>query len=348
MCPQWIEFVRQIMSYRKPGTDEIVDQPEMEDFLQKLVGLTLIGEVREQIIPVLYGPTGSNGKSVFAHMLVKMFGEYAATLPKAVLMEKRAESHTTDLTMLIGARMAYIKETKRGRWDEELTKDLASNEDLTARRMRQDNVSWRPTHTLWTTTNNTPLVSAAEQAFWRRILIIPFKQRWYSDNDTAAMKSVSIGPIDPDLPTRLEAELPGILKWALDGLQWYYHDGKLIVPEAVRVATEAARRGGSLWAEFSATHLECTEDPADEVGAAELWNLWKFFREEWSQHESAPGNQLALVDAVLSEYPAAQFVGGHVPGKRNSTRRFIGLALTAEGRALLDSYGAATKRGTVR
>lgn len=331
-CPKWQQFVIDVTSYRTPGTSEIVYQYELATFLQVLTGLTLLGRMQEQILVILHGTTGSNGKSVFAHTLTKLFGDYAATLPKAVLMEQRGERHTTDLTMLKGARMGYIKETQRARWDVEMAKDLASNEDLTARKMRQDNTSWRPTHTLWTTTNNAPLVPAGEQAFWRRVIMVPFKQRWSAENDSPAMKKASIGPINPYLADELEEELPGILNWAIDGLRLYYEAGKLVVPQVVRDANEAARLGGSLWAEFIATNVECTEDERDVTERRDLWKMWEEFRVRNSAHTSlAPTSQRAMEEMVQGEYPTLQ-VRGRSGGHANLA--FVGLRLTDAGRQL--------------
>lgn len=331
-CPQWERFVREVMSATDHTTGSVEYDPERERFLQVLVGLTLLGAVREQVLVILHGQLGSNGKSVFMRTLSHLFGQYTATLPKQVLMEKRTEGHTTDLTLLKGARLAYTKETPRGRWDAETAKDLASSEELVARKMRQDNSSWSPTHTLWATTNNTPLVAAGEQAFWRRVLIVTFKQRWYSDVDKPSDRAVSIAPIDPELPEKLITEAPGILNWALDGLRMYYADGKLLVPQSVRDDSEAARQGSSLWAEFVANMIEPTRADTDTLEVRVLWKLWNAYREANSQHEKvAPTARKDLVTAFRSEVPSATFVGNG-PGKRHVAEHFAGVRLTDSGK----------------
>ncbi|UBV14965.1 phage/plasmid primase, P4 family [Mycolicibacterium fortuitum] len=347
-CPLWEKFVSEVMSVPNPETGEAVRRPEMERFLQVTAGLSLVGDMREQIALVYQGDLGSNGKSVYAGTLLHVFGTYGTTLPKAVLMEKRADAHTTDLTELEGARFAYAKETKRGRWDAEQYKELASREPLKARRMRENNIEFAASHLLHITSNNMPGLPSGDAAAWRRTRVVQFLMRWYSDGDRDADKRVSIGPIDPDLATKLEAEAPGILNWLIDGLRLYYSDGELHVPEDVRRVTEEARRNGSLWAEFLIDHVELTEDDGDTILLSELWSLWKEFKSGHSMHDSLnPTSDQKLPDELRKEMPSVQLQGGRVPGKRNSPKHFTRLRYTEDGLALRDALLGKSTDGVV-
>lgn len=334
-CPRWEQFVSEIMSVADSDSGVITRRPEMERFLQVTAGLTLLGEVVEQVVFVYHGQLGSNGKSVYASALSHVFGTYSASLPKAALMEKRAETHTTDLTVLEGARFGYAKETKRTRWDAELLKDLASREAYAARRLYENNREITPSHTLHVSTNNLPLLPSGDAAVWRRIKVVEFKMRWYADGDRDEDKAVSIAPVDPDLPSKLEAEAPGILNWVLDGLRLYYSDGGLKVPDDVRQATESARRSASLWAEFLVEHFELTDDDTDTVAVSDIWKLWTSYKIEHSQHQQlAPTGSKDVQAAFESEMPSAKFAGGREPGKRNAPKHFKRVRLTEAGEAL--------------
>lgn len=347
-CPQWEKFVSEVMSVPNPETGEAVRRPEMERFLQVTAGLSLVGEMREQIALIYQGDLGSNGKSVYAGTLLHVFGTYGTTLPKAVLMEKRADAHTTDITELEGARFAYAKETKRGRWDAEQYKELASREPLKGRRMRENNIEFPASHLLHITSNNMPGLASGDAAAWRRTRVVQFLMRWYSDGDRDADKRVSIGPIDPDLATKLEGEAPGILNWILDGLRLYYSDGELHVPEDVRRVTEEARRNGSLWSEFLIDHVELTEDDGDTILLSELWSLWKEFKSGHSMHDSLnPTSDQKLPDELRKEMPSVQLQGGRTPGKRNSPKHFTRLSYTEEGLALRDALLGKSTDGVV-
>lgn len=334
VCPTWEKFVAEIMSEADKESGVIQRRPEMERFLQVAAGLTLVGEVVEQAIFVYHGALGSNGKSVYANALSHVFGTYSATLPKAALMEKRAESHTTDLTVLEGARFGYAKETKRTRWDAEQLKDLASREAYAARRMYENNREITPTHTLHITTNNLPLLPSGDAAVWRRLHIIEFLMRWYNDGDRDSEKSVSVGPVDTNLPAKLEAEAAGILNWIIDGLRLYYSDGGLKVPAAVRASTESARRSASLWAEFLIEHFELSDLDTDTVTVADIWKMWNAYKTNNSQHSTlAPASSKDVQAAFEAEMPGSKFVGRE-DGKRKVALHFRNVHLTDEGEAL--------------
>ncbi len=61
-CPQWLTFIGDVMG----GNDELVA------FLQRAVGYSLTGSVKEQVLFFLHG-AGANGKSTFLRTLLELF-----------------------------------------------------------------------------------------------------------------------------------------------------------------------------------------------------------------------------------------------------------------------------------
>ncbi|ORV00966.1 hypothetical protein AWC04_14940 [Mycolicibacterium fallax] len=330
-CPKWVQFVAEVTSHTDRDTGEVIERPHIAEYLQKAAGLSLVGRLIEQTHFILWARTGSNGKSVFIATLLHVMGTYAGILPKTVLEEKPASSGpTTDLTVLNGARMAYAKETKKVRWDAELLKELRSPERLTARKLYQDNTSWTPTHTLWLTTNNAPRVPANDLAFWRGVQIVPFDQRWWSENDSDELRRLSIAPANPKLGDELAEEAPGILNWMLEGLRLYYAEG-LTVPEEVRAATAEAQGAGSVWTDFLMEYIEVTEDESDTVEVRMLFNLWKEYKSQNSQRSSlTPSSPPSLEMEMLESVPSARLIRPE-PGKRRTVKKIAGIKLTEAG-----------------
>jgi phage/plasmid-associated DNA primase len=93
-----------------------------------------------------------------------------------------------------------------------------------ARRMRQDFWQFDPTHKVFMAVNHKPEVRGTDTAIWRRLRLIPFTE--------------TIPPAEQDkkLPEKLEAELPGILAWAVQGCLEWRREG-LQAPVEVRKAT---------------------------------------------------------------------------------------------------------------
>jgi P4 family phage/plasmid primase-like protien len=197
-CPMWHEFLKRVM----PNEDD-------RAFLKRAVGYSMIGMTDEHILLVLYG-TGANGKTVFLETVRSLLGDYAHVAPSDLLIARRPGAIPLEAAGLRGARFVSSAETEDGsRLAESAVKALTGGDTITARRLYGDFFSFTPTHTLWLATNHRPVVRGVDDAIWRRLRLIPF-------NVTIPEKER-----DKSLAGSLRDELPGILKWALEGaLEW--------------------------------------------------------------------------------------------------------------------------------
>lgn len=232
-CPTWKAFLHSIMD----GNRELIG------FLQRFAGYALTGVIREHVLVICYG-TGSNGKSTFLETLTSLMGDYAWQAPPDLLMLKSLGAHPTDVAGLFGVRFAACIETASGRrLDEARMKMLTGGDQVTARRMREDFWSFRPTHKLALGTNHKPVVATTDHGTWRRQKLVPF--------------TVTIPTEEQDrlLPEKLRAELGGILRWAVEGCMAWQRQG-LGDAEAIREATEAWRDESDVLGGFLATCCE--------------------------------------------------------------------------------------------
>ena len=131
--PRWTTFL----------AETFADDAELAGYVQRLAGLALIGEVREHVLPFLYG-VGANGKSVLLLVLQGLLGTtdtggYAVSAPDGFLMAGRDSAHPTEIARLCGARLLVCSEQTGGRrFDEAKVKRLTGGDLLTGRFMRGD------------------------------------------------------------------------------------------------------------------------------------------------------------------------------------------------------------------
>ncbi|MGD9704441.1 MAG: phage/plasmid primase, P4 family [Acidimicrobiia bacterium] len=262
-CPTWHAFL-----------ERVLPDPEVREFLQRMVGYSLTGSVDEQVMVFLIG-TGANGKSVFLNVLRRLLGDYAVAAPRDLLIAQKHEPHPTSTARLHGARVAVASETEAGaKLAEAKVKDLTGGDQLTARRMREDFWQFTPTHKLWLASNHRPQIAGADEGIWRRLRVIPF--------------DVTIPPAerDPGLITRLERELPGILAWAVEGcVQWQTYG--LGLPAAVDVATSEYRAEQDVVGQFL-TANGYTLHPGGAVPAGDLRRRYDAWAEAEGLHALGP------------------------------------------------------------
>jgi putative DNA primase/helicase len=214
-CPRWLQFLQEIT-----GGDV-----ELQAYLKRLIGYSLIGEVREHVLVFLYG-TGGNGKGVFLNTITGLLGDYSKVAPIDTFTETKGDRHPTDMAMLQGARFVTAQETDEGRaWAEARIKTLTGGDPVTARFMHQDFFTYTPQFTLVIAGNHKPRLRNVDEAIKRRLHMVPFTQ------------NIPVEKRDPELATKLKEEWPGILQWAIQGcLEWQLVG--LAPPGAVHGMTE--------------------------------------------------------------------------------------------------------------
>lgn len=216
-APLWERFLFEIFA----GDTDLIR------FVQRAVGYSLTGDVREQVLLICHG-NGSNGKSVFLNIVRKLLGKLALQAAPDLLMADRHRRHPTEQADLFGKRLVVCQETAEGRrFNESLVKQLTGGDAITARRMFEDNWTFEPTHKLWLATNHRPEIRGTDHAIWRRIRLIPFNVQFSDDGDHRK---------DPDMEAKLTAELPRIMAWGVRGCLDWQREG-LRAPEAVKAAT---------------------------------------------------------------------------------------------------------------
>lgn len=197
-APMWQKFL-----------DRMMPDPDMQAYLQRVVGYTLTGRTDEQVFFMHHGVT-KNGKSLFLDVAEAALGSYSQTVPPQTLLAKRQEQHPADVARMEGRRMLQLSETAQGaRLDEALVKRLSGGDTVTARGMGEEFREFRMMGKVHLVTNHLPHINHDEATMRRLRLIhwgvtLPEEER------------------DPTLAAKIIAtELSGVLAWAVEGcLEW--------------------------------------------------------------------------------------------------------------------------------
>lgn len=226
-APVWTTFLGRVMA----------ENADLIDYLQRMIGYSLTGSVQEHVLGFFFGG-GANGKSTFLSTIHAMMGDYAAPAARGLLFRSRTERHPTSLASLHGRRFVTCSEIEEGQtFDEALTKDLTGGDPINARRMREDEWQFTPTHKLFVAGQHKPTVRGDDEGIWRRMRLVPW------------LVTIPKEERDPLLPQRLRAELAGVLRWAVDGCLAWQKRG-LNEPQAVRQATAEYREENDILGEF--------------------------------------------------------------------------------------------------
>lgn len=169
--------------------------PALRAWALRVLGVAVTG-YPDAALPLLYGE-GGTGKTSLISLLMEVLGTYAhAANPK--LLGADADQFMT--YQLKGRRLSFIDEAMReGHRNAETLKQLTGGGMLTGAAKNQNEITFRPTHTLVLTSNTPPSVSDA--AVRRRVRLLP------CDGDPAEVRARR----QELSPSHWAAEAPGVL-----------------------------------------------------------------------------------------------------------------------------------------
>lgn len=195
-CPTWSKFfVRNLEA----------DQ-ERIDLLQEWFGYCLTTDTSRQKFMMLVGE-GKNGKSVLCSVLTAMLG---AGNVSAVALEEFAGRFNLLSTLgklaNITAEVGELDKVAEGK-----LKSFTGGDRMTFDRKGLPLIEATPTAKLTIATNNPPRIADRSSGLWRRLIKFPLR--------VEIADSERIHGMDKPGWWEAKGELPGILAWALDGLE---------------------------------------------------------------------------------------------------------------------------------
>lgn len=195
-CPTFESFLMDIFE------DETTIQ-----FVQEWFGYVLSDSHKANALLIGVG-AGANGKSTLFDVLAKLVG--VANVSSAPLSNFNSDF---GLEPLIGMKLNLATESDADAFKTGKLKALTAGEAISVNRKNKQEVTIILPTKLVFLVNELPMLSDSSKGFERRLIILPFN------------KTFTPSQQDKDLPKKLNAELSGILNWALKGLERLVENG---------------------------------------------------------------------------------------------------------------------------
>jgi putative DNA primase/helicase len=197
-CPLWKKFIGEVCE----------NDPEKSLVLQEFAGYCLSQSCHLEKALFLIG-TGANGKSVFTDTLTKVFGrQNVSNVSLEHLSNPVTRCNILDKYINIDSDLPRNAEKF-----EDTFRKTVSGEGLLFNPKFLEAVTIQPTCKLIYCLNEFPVIDDTSDAFYRRMLIIPFDVTFSDDKK------------DLDLKAKLEYELAGIFRWCVEGYKRVIKNG---------------------------------------------------------------------------------------------------------------------------
>ena len=254
------------------------DDPESIAALQEFFGYVLSGRLDQHKILLLVGPTRA-GKGVITRILAALIGSQNVAGPTLSSM-----GGNFGLAPLLAKPLAIVSDARlSGRNSQVVVERLLaiSGEDaITVDRKYRDQWTGKLPCRFVIVSNELPQLGDASAAIANRFIPLVLGKSW-------------LGREDRGLEGDLRRELPGILTWALDGLERLHAQGRFTSPpsaeEALATLIDLASPVGAFLRE------RCELGAAAEVDVDALWAAWK----EWCDGAGQPPSTKAKLGRDL-------------------------------------------------
>lgn len=249
-CPKWLAF----LDYNLESDAERIA------ILQEWAGYLLLPDTGEQKFLVLEGE-GSNGKSVYISAITAMLGEAnVSSIPLEVFGDRFSRTDTLGKLLNAAGDCGELDKTAEG-----YLKAFTSGDRMYFDRKGVTGLNCKPTARLMVACNNRPRFADRSQGIWRRMLIVP----WRREIDDK-MKVRSMDKVEWWVES---GELPGILRWAILGLDRLRRQGGFSRSAVVAEALEDYREEMNPARTFLLESLEI-----DQYTAVRSSSLYAFYK----------------------------------------------------------------------
>jgi P4 family phage/plasmid primase-like protien len=251
-CPRWRAFLEESL---ESGADR--------NKVQEFVGYTLM----HWALPYhkalfLVGPTAS-GKSTFLDTVRAMLGDEACSslTPQQMTSERfgAAELHGQWANIRNDIPTSTIQDTGQ-------FKEIVAGDPVKAEEKYADPFMFKPRAKHAFSANQLPETDTDDEAFFRRILLVPFPD------------TVPKAERDPALDDKLQDELPGILNWALEGLERLMMQGQFTGDRSPGETQRTWSRWGNSVDRFAELCIE--EQAGGAIPKADLFSAYINFCED--------------------------------------------------------------------
>ncbi len=260
--------------------------PELIEYVQKHVGLAIIGVVFIEALIISYGE-GRNGKSTFWNAISSVLGSYAGTISAETLTVGCRHNARPEMAELKGNRLVIAAELEDGtRLSTATLKKLCSTDEIAAEKKYKDPFKYKPSHTIVLYTNHLPRVGVTDAGTWRRLIVIPFNAKIEGDSDIKNYTNYLV-----------EHAGPAILKWAIEGAQKAIaEDFHLDMPKTVKDAIDKYRSDNDWLGEF----LDecCDVDPSYKQASGEFYQEYRNFCQARGEYARGTADFYSALEAV--------------------------------------------------
>jgi P4 family phage/plasmid primase-like protien len=218
--------------------EQVLPKAGVRDYVLKKMSECLNGDIPNTNFLMFIGDSGANGKSQLLNLMKLTMGDFGEKVEVTLLTRKRnnANEANTEKVKLLSKRFAFLSEPEDGeKINIGLLKELTGSEEIVARGLYQESMSFVMEAKLFLACNELPEIKGEDTALWRRIRVIDFPSRFLDEP-----KEANEFPIDRTLPSRMREDITWRQTFINILLSYYYRT--VPEPNEIKLKTNEYRQ----------------------------------------------------------------------------------------------------------
>ena len=254
---------------------KVFTNDNLRNYVLDILACAIDGSIAQERFYIFTGQ-GSNGKSRLLDLIQKSIGDYYATLPIALLTQKRAASNSAqgEIERMKGRRFAVMQEpNENDKINVGYMKELSGNDRILTRGLYKEPYEFKPQFKMILACNELPEIPSQDGGVWRRLRVVEFSSKFCENPNPEKANEFAM---DLELSDKFETYSDYFISMLIERHK-NINPNKITEPREVINATQKYKDNNDIIGQYINERIINDSSIKDKIGFMEIYNdfrLW--------------------------------------------------------------------------
>ena len=286
--------------------EKVFTNVNIRNYVLDILACIIDGSIAQERFYIFTGQ-GSNGKSRLLDLIQKAVGDYYATLPIALLTQKRTASNSaqSEVERTKGRRFAVLQEpNENDKINVGYMKELSGNDRILTRGLYKEPYEFKPQFKMILACNELPEIPSQDGGVWRRLRVVEFTSRFCENPDPEKSNEFMM---DLELSEKFETYSEYFLSMLIERHK-HINPNKLFEPREVINATQKYKDNNDIIGQYVNERIIADPSSKEKIGYMEVYNDFR----NWAVENVSKGKKIpdriqvrSYIEKIYGVYVAA-------------------------------------------
>ena len=255
--------------------EKVFTNINIRNYVLDILACIIDGSIAQERFYIFTGQ-GSNGKSRLLDLIQKTVGDYYATLPIALLTQKRAASNSaqSEIERTKGRRFAVLQEpNENDKINVGYMKELSGNDRILTRGLYKEPYEFTPQFKMILACNELPEIPSQDGGVWRRLRVVEFNSKFCENPDSNKPNEFAM---DLELSEKFNIYSDYFLSMLIERHK-HINPNKITEPREVINATQKYKDNNDIVGQYVSDRIIADPASKSKIGIVEIYNDFRIW-----------------------------------------------------------------------